>query len=286
MQSITGSVGHGGDNSPADTRTVQALLNASGRIRPRLAEDGICGPLTIAAIREYQAESLGFVRPDGLIEPGGRTFAALSGASPAAPALDMPFEAWINPDRLPLGRADFVAAAERLSCEVAAIRAVTEVEAGKSGFLPSGRPKILFEAHLFSRATGGKYDNSHPGISAPKWDRALYRGGDAEYERLKQAKGLDDSAALCSASWGRFQILGLHYERCGRPSVREFIRRMFEGERYHLDMFVAFVQADTRMVAALQRRDWAEFARLYNGPGYKRNNYDKRMADAFRRFSA
>ena len=48
-------------------------------------------------------------------------------------------------------RADYARAATALRCEVACVKAVTEVEAGKSGFFPSGRPKILFEAHHFAR---------------------------------------------------------------------------------------------------------------------------------------
>lgn len=287
MAMITDSVGAQGTNRPNDTRIVQGLLNNSGRIFPRLAVDGICGERTIFAICEFQAEALGFVRPDGLVEPDGRTLAALeSGQAQFAPALDFAFEAWINPDRLPLGLADFVAAAQELRCEVAAVLAVTEVEAGKSGFLPSGRPKILFEAHLFSDRTDGKHDNTHPGISSAKWNRSLYRGGEAEYLRLEQAMALHDGAALCSASWGRFQILGAHYKRCGHATPRDFVKAMFGGERAHLDAFGRFVAADTAMLGALRRRDWAGFALLYNGPGYRANNYDGKLAAACRRFAA
>ena len=44
---------------------------------------------------------------------------------------------------------DYQKAAKELNCEVAAIRAVAEVESLKGGFLPDGRPKILFERHVF-----------------------------------------------------------------------------------------------------------------------------------------
>jgi two-component sensor histidine kinase len=46
---------------------------------------------------------------------------------------------------------DYKRAARRLGCSVAAIKAVAEVEAPGSGFLPDGRPKILFERHIFRR---------------------------------------------------------------------------------------------------------------------------------------
>ena len=96
---------------------------------------------------------------------------------------------------------NFKDAATGLDIEVAAIKAVAEVESRGDGFLPDGRPKILFEAHIFSKYTGHKYDASHPHISAPKWDKSLYKGGEKEYDRLEEAKTLDIVAALKSAIW-------------------------------------------------------------------------------------
>ena len=46
----------------------------------------------------------------------------------------------------PLDDAAIASAANKLGCEVAAVRAVVDVESG-GGFLPDGRPKILFERH-------------------------------------------------------------------------------------------------------------------------------------------
>src|SRR5262245_44394391 len=106
----------------------------------------------------------------------------------------------------PLASADFEAAARKLYCEVAAIAAVYEVEAGGSGgFLRDKRPKILFESRWFHELTGGQFDATHPDLSTKKWVRN-YRGGAAEYDRLADAMRLDRSAALKSASWGMFQI--------------------------------------------------------------------------------
>ena len=36
---------------------------------------------------------------------------------------------------------------------------------------------------------------------------------------------------------------------------------------------------------ALQKRDWRNFARRYNGPAFARNQYDSRMAAAFGRWN-
>ena len=96
-------------------------------------------------------------------------------------------------------------AARDIGCRVAAVRAVIDVES-RGGFLADKRPKILFERHYFSRLTKRRYDRSHPAISQP--DPGGYKGGRKEYDRLAQAIDLDRDAALRSASWGAFQIMG------------------------------------------------------------------------------
>lgn len=77
---IGASVGKGGVNDLGDVIVVQHLLNdwlgATGQ--PLLNPDGDCGARSIAAITAYQAQVMAFPKPDGLITPGGKTWAALS----------------------------------------------------------------------------------------------------------------------------------------------------------------------------------------------------------------
>src|SRR5690606_33023389 len=40
------------------------------------------------------------------------------------------------------------------------------------------------------------------------------------------------------------------------------------------------------LAPALRRRDWAAFAHGYNGPGYRANDYDGKLARAYRRYAA
>ncbi|AZA64465.1 DUF3380 domain-containing protein [Chryseobacterium carnipullorum] len=61
---------------------------------------------------------------------------------------------------------DYINAAKELGCEVAAIKAVAEVESRGSGFLSSGEPKILFERHRFYKYTNGKYYNKKKLLTA------------------------------------------------------------------------------------------------------------------------
>lgn len=170
------------------------------------------------------------------------------------------------------------AAAKKIGCTVAAVRAVMDVES-RGGFLADGRPKILFERHYFSRLTNGKYDQSNPDISAKKWGG--YKGGAAEYERLGRAISLDRAAALRSASWGAFQIMGDNYRACGFDNVEDFVAAQVAGEPEQLDAFVSFIKK-SGLDDELIRLDWSGFARGYNGPAYKANKYDEKLACAYR----
>lgn len=81
---LTAPVGHHCRNLADDVRRVQALLNAHGAAPP-LVVDGDCGAATVAAIRKFQQQVVGLANPDGRIDPGGRTWTALT--QPVAPAL-------------------------------------------------------------------------------------------------------------------------------------------------------------------------------------------------------
>lgn len=167
-----------------------------------------------------------------------------------------------------------------IGCEVARIKAVSDVESRGAGFLEDGRPKILFEAHHFSRLTGGNYNESHPNISSPSWDRSLYKGGAAEHDRIQKAMELDREAALKSSSWGKFQIMGWHWDTCEYDNLQAFINGMWRSEGEHLRAFTHFIQSEG-LDKPLRQGDWHAFARGYNGPQYQKNNYAERMKQAY-----
>jgi len=179
---------------------------------------------------------------------------------------------------------NFKDAASGLQIEVAAIKAVAEVESRGGGFFSDGRPKILFEAHIFSSRTGHKYDETHPNISSRKWNKKLYKGGEKEYDRLNEAMALDKDAALQSASWGKFQVMGFNAETCGWPNVETFVADMYKDENEHLKAFLGFVKANN-LTKYLQQKDWAKFARGYNGKEYAQNKYDIKMKEAYEKYS-
>lgn len=284
MGTIHDSVGRGGVNRPEDVRTVQELLNK--HIQPpmqALNVDGIAGPKTIAAIEEFQQRVVQMMHPDGRVDPGGRTITALSNvssATPSSPSSGLP----AAHGGARLTEEDFNRTAEALVCEVACIKAVTEVESSGGGFLASGRPKILFEAHIFSRRTQHRYDATHPDISSAKPNRSLYKGGEREYGRLEEAMALNRQAALESASWGLFQVMGFNHQSAGFDSVDAFVEAMFESEGRHLEAFINFLQSHN-LDAPLREKRWADFARGYNGENYAANKYDVKLEDAYEKYS-
>ena len=192
------------------------------------------------------------------------------------------FRACLNPTR-GLDDADYGRAAAALGAEIAAVQAVADVETSGNAFDEQGRPRILFERHYFHRLTGGRFDASHAAISAA--GAGGYGKFSEQYGKLEIAYGLDADAALRSASWGRFQIMGDNHRAAGYASVRDFVVALTRSEAAHLDAFVAFVNADKSMAEALRKKDWATFARRYNGPGYAKNDYDGKLQRAYDRFA-
>jgi hypothetical protein len=180
---------------------------------------------------------------------------------------------------------DFETAAFILECEVAAIRAVAEVESAGAGFLDNGLAKILFEGHIFYKYTSGAYAATNPTICYPRWTTKFYKGGAAEYDRLREAEALNRTAARMSASYGKFQIMGFNYSVCGFNSVEDFYNAMQNSEADQLNAFCEFIKSNN-LIPALQNRNWAQFARAYNGPEYARNAYDTKLAAAYKKYAA
>ena len=87
---------------------------------------------------------------------------------------------------------DYSHAAALLGVSSAAVQAIAEVESLGAGMLPDGRPKILFERHVFRRLLlekGAKIE----GLPVDLVNRTTggYRGGVAEHMRLARAVSID-----------------------------------------------------------------------------------------------
>lgn len=193
---------------------------------------------------------------------------------------------------------DLYGASEALGCRLAAIKAVAEVESAGNGFMQPGIPKVLYERHWMYRfLTNEKYRQQY-GVSPPANPRMFsntllvskqpggYKGGTFEWKRFQAAaKEIDKNAAICSTSFGRFQLMGFHWKRLGYGSPVEFFNAMCESESKQLEAFVRFITSDKKLHNALKQQSWTEFAKIYNGPAYAKNRYDSKMAQAFQHHS-
>jgi hypothetical protein len=255
---------------------IQKVVVIGKRLDPQAQEDWY----------KYQmrASMPGFGRAAPVASP--TQSAAKSSKKPAPPAIPHTLAIKL-PTQKPVSTitdSRYENAAKRLKVEVAAIKAVAEVETKGSGFLADGRPTILFERHYFRRFTSGAFDESNPVVSNK--DAGGYgAGGDNQYAKLDQAYALNQDAALKSASWGRFQIMGANYSQAGYSSVSEFVSSQLESADNHLDAFTTFIEKDKGLLNALRDKDWTKFARGYNGKDYWKNDYDSKMKAAYEKFS-
>lgn len=184
-------------------------------------------------------------------------------------------------------RADIIAAAARINVAPAQIKALSDVESPKGGFNPDGTPKILFERHKYWQALTqrnwitkrNEMFISHPDVCNKSSGGYNVR---PQYEKLEIAATLNWDAAHESASWGFGQVMGFNWKMLGYDSVRDFIEKMYTSEGAQLDAMCRYIKA-TGLDAALRRKDWAAFAKGYNGKDYQRNDYDKKMASAYAR---
>jgi hypothetical protein len=188
-----------------------------------------------------------------------------------------------GPD-LALQEADFTSAATQLGVAPSFVKALYEIESSGKPFI-DGRPTILFEPHRFSKATGHRFDASHPKVSYPNWDAKRYPGSQTgRYDQLTEAVCLDPLAGFASASYGGFQIMGENFARCGARDAMAFAWQESQSVCDQLHHFVLFIQSDAALHSALARADWVGVAKRYNGSAYYLNKYDVRLAQAVRKW--
>lgn len=166
------------------------------------------------------------------------------------------------------------------------IYAVRTVEAAGNGFSDAtGQQLVLHEGHWFSKLTKGKFDNSHPTISYPKWDKSKYPASQAaRWDQIIEAVSLDVDAGFSSASHGLFQIMGGNYELCGFKRPWDFVMAMSLSEDAQIEAFLAFITNKKihgyNLLHWLREGRWDYFAEGYNGSAYRANQYDTKLLAA------
>lgn len=191
-----------------------------------------------------------------------------------------------------LTEADYAEVAAEMGVEVAAIKAVVEIEAGvdHKGFWAPGKPIVNFDLSIYRKVAPrhglniAKLRKSHPAIFASPNIRKYGSQQAAEQSILDAAAAVDTASAWKSTFWGMFQIGGFNYKLCGFESVEQYVEATSLSERAQLEIFAHFCDT-VGYTRYIRSHNWAEFSRRYNGPSYKSRRYDSRMAAAYRKYS-
>lgn len=178
---------------------------------------------------------------------------------------------------------DFRIVADELGVEVAAIKAVVVIEAGKQmkGFFAPGVPVVNFDRAMYNNSL--KKTGKRPGDKNAKVPSGLTGFALREWTQLTNARKSNSDAANMGTFWGMFQIGGFNYKFCGCKDINEFVTIMSESEFSQLELFAKFI-VNAGMLTDLKNKNWSGFARKYNGASYKRRGYHTRMAAAYRKF--
>lgn len=174
-------------------------------------------------------------------------------------------------------------AAGLLSVDERTVRAVLAVESRGSGVDRQGRLLILFEPHVFWRnlPEGRREQARAEGLAYPAWGTRKYPTD--SYPIFQRAMAFDSEAACAAISMGAAQLLGENYRLCGFQSALDMYNTLRSGgESADMRAFARFILA-RKLAPALRARQWAVFARGYNGPRYQENHYDTKLAAAYER---
>lgn len=235
---------------------------------PNIRVDGLYGPRTQEALLQFcESVHLNSFRTNKF----GSTFAkALIETKP------QDIIQKFSPNKL-LTAKDILTTANYLNCNIAHIKAILDVEASGRGFLPNGKVKILFERHLFYKCVNG---NCKGQADICRSGMGGWLGGNAEWVRLTRASKINHDCAIESASWGLGQVLGQNYKVCGYDNAHQMVLDFSRSEGLQLLGVAHFIKGNG-LDSALRNNRWNVFARGYNGPAYKKMQYDTKLKTAF-----
>lgn len=183
--------------------------------------------------------------------------------------------------------AEIAAIAQRSGFNLRAMKAVARVESGGAGWDVTGLLACLYERHYLFRRIGlawGLYSSATPGGYTVDADGD---GINDSWEKLADASARYGMEKVFEcASFGRFQIMGAHWEALGYASAPEFVWALSRTEAAHYDAFARFIRANS-LTAALNRVDgYPENCRAiaagYNGKSYAAKGYHQKIADAWK----
>ncbi len=115
----------------------------------------------------------------------------------------------------------------------------------------------------------------------PKTQYKDQRTSQMRLDLFRQAKAFSEICAIRSCSWGVGQTMGFLAEELKFRDARMMFNYMVAGGvPAQVECMVREIE-NKNLTRKLNDHQWAEFARVYNGPGYAQNNYHNKMANAW-----
>lgn len=187
-----------------------------------------------------------------------------------------------------LTESDYQKVANELGIEVAAIKALSKIEAGNAGFVNPGKPTINFDLWVFKsmlRKNGHTISaaSKKAPIAFARVNAKRFGGyGKAQWARLNDACRVNRDLALQSTFWGMFQIGGFNYKKCDCSSAEEMATLMKQSEAMQLELFARFIR-NCGLVKYIKAHNWYAFSKGYNGNRVVKG-YAARIAREYARF--
>jgi hypothetical protein len=191
--------------------------------------------------------------------------------------------------------------AEKMNFDPAIAVAILAQESGGRAYGADGRLIIRFENHLFYTNWGKRHEslyNKHFRTGSPAWTghqwrpnadddwRDCHTSQNVEWEVFSFARTLDDIAAKKSISMGLPQVIGANFGILGFASVQDMFNAFVASERNQVIAFFDFLEGNgSRVVNALQTRDFRTIASIYNGVG-QADYYGGLISNHYNRFIA
>lgn len=178
-------------------------------------------------------------------------------------------------------------AAREFGLDPKALLAIAEVESAGQVFAKvDGRnePLVRFEGHYFDRRLSGDRQETAraAGLASPTAGLvANPRSQAARWRLIEQAAEVDRQAAYESTSWGLGQVMGAHWQWLGFATVDGLVEEARSGAAGQARLMARYIDK-SGLTTALNAHDWEAVGHGYNGPGFAKNGYHLKLAEAYR----
>ncbi|MDR2309690.1 MAG: N-acetylmuramidase family protein [Brucellaceae bacterium] len=168
----------------------------------------------------------------------------------------------------------------------AALAAIAQTESGGiTTTRINGRdePLIRFEGHYFDKRLSPADQTQARALklSSPKAGAIRNPATQAaRWKLLQQATQINRDAAYESTSWGIGQVMGANWHWLGYASVSDMVDTVCSSVQQQIELMSRFL-IYSNLRDALNNHEWQKIAYNYNGPLYAKNQYDRKIAQAY-----